>query len=41
MIENKVGRLASETFLSLDRLVLELAVKVIILVIVKYLEDKM
>ena len=32
-IENRVGRLASEKYLSLDRLILELALKVIISVI--------
>ena len=41
LIGNEVGRLASEKCVSPDRLVLELAVKVIISVIVKYLEDKM
>jgi hypothetical protein len=41
MIENEVGRLASEKCLSLDRLILELVMKVIISVIVKYVEDKM
>ena len=41
MIEYKVGRLALVKFLSLDRLILELAMKVIISVIVKYIEDKM
>jgi hypothetical protein len=41
MSENEVGRLPSEKFLSPDRLILELALKVINSVIVKYIEDKM
>jgi hypothetical protein len=41
MIENEVGRFASEKHLSPDRLILELADKVIIPVIVKSIEDKM
>ena len=41
MIEDEVGRLASEKSLSLDRLILEVAMKVFISVIVKYIEDKM
>jgi hypothetical protein len=40
MIENEAGRLASKKSLSPDRLILELAVKVIISVIVKFIEDK-
>jgi hypothetical protein len=39
MIGKEGGRLASEIFI-LDKLILELAVKVIILGIVKYIEDK-
>ncbi len=41
MIENEIGRLASKTLTALDRLILELAVKVIISVIVKFTENKL
>jgi hypothetical protein len=40
MIENEVSRLATKGFLP-DRLILELALKVIISVIVKFTQDKM
>jgi hypothetical protein len=41
IIENEASRLASEKYLSSDMLILELAVKDIISVIVKYVEEKM